>query len=285
MRALNRSNLVKNTRNDLVEAIASGQIQYVGAHFEGRFSSTLSRELRRLGAEWDRTHGWWKVPFRKLPYDLRIAIGTAKSRFEKMNENLLSITHDLNPAKIAESAKLDALFEKTLHKLQKQLRVTTRSVGVLPELTKEEAARIAREYTTNMQLYIQDWTEKEIIELRKNIKMNAFGGYRYEGMVKTIQDRYGVSVNKARFLARQETSLLMVKFKQSRYQSVGANEYKWSCVNGSPKHPVRPMHKRLDGKIFSWNNPPIVDEHGNRKNPGQDYGCRCDAIPIVRFKA
>ena len=80
----------------------------------------------------------------------------------------------------------------------------------------------------------------------------------------------------------------MTKYKQVRYQSAGVNQYKWKCVVGSPNHPVRPMHaelgKRSDkGELFTWDNPPIVDSKGDRKNPGQDFGCRCVAIPVVTF--
>ena len=52
-------------------------------------------------------------------------------------------------------------------------------------------------------------------------------------------------------------------------------------VVGSPNHPVREMHKALAGKVFSWDDPPITNEKGDRNNPGQDYGCRCYARPIV----
>jgi len=38
---------------------------------------------------------------------------------------------------------------------------------------------------------------------------------------------------------------------------------------------VRPSHAVRDGKMFSWNKPP---EGGH---PGQEYGCRCKAIPVT----
>ena len=41
------------------------------------------------------------------------------------------------------------------------------------------------------------------------------------------------------------------------------------------------MHKDLDGKIFEFANPPITNEKGDRNNPGEDWQCRCEAIPIV----
>jgi uncharacterized protein with gpF-like domain len=47
---------------------------------------------------------------------------------------------------------------------------------------------------------------------------------------------------------------------------------------------VRPDHKRLDGKIFNWDDAPISNtKTGKRAHPGQDYGCNCVARPIVDF--
>jgi uncharacterized protein with gpF-like domain len=44
------------------------------------------------------------------------------------------------------------------------------------------------------------------------------------------------------------------------------------------------MHRALDGTIQDFKNPPITDKYGNRNNPKEDFGCRCQAIPIVSFK-
>ncbi len=108
-------------------------------------------------------------------------------------------------------------------------------------------------------------------------------GYRYETLVAEIQKSYGISQRKAKFLARQETSLLMSKFKQVRYQEAGSNEYIWDCVAGSSAHPVRHFHLLNRGKIFRWDTGAPINANGDRKNPGQDYNCRCFAKPIIRF--
>ena len=47
---------------------------------------------------------------------------------------------------------------------------------------------------------------------------------------------------------------------------------------------MRKDHKRLNGKIFSWNDPPVIDTRtGRRGHPGDDYQCRCVAIPVFDF--
>ncbi len=283
LRELNETSVVQNAKGGLRQAVASGQIQYVDGHFEGAFDASISREIKSMGGVWDRTHGWWRVPRSALGADLRSAIGQSVSHFQAMAKRVDKALEKVLPEAVAGKMKLESLFDKTLFIADKQFRENVSSLTVAPVLTKEQRGRIAAEYTENMQLYIQEFADKEITKLRESVKSETFAGLRREGMVKAIRDSYGVSEGKAKFLARQESKLLVTKFAQTRYQAAGVNKYRWQCVVGSPAHPVRPMHKELNGKIFSWDNPPVVDEKGNRKNPGQDYNCRCTSIPVVEF--
>lgn len=156
-------------------------------------------------------------------------------------------------------------------------------IVISPKIEGDQAKEIAREYSENMKLSIKGWTDEKVKELRGLVQEKVMAGERYEGLAKIIQDSYGTTQSKAQFLARQETNLLTTQIKEQRYKAAGVTEYRWRCVSGSPNHPVRPLHKIHDNKIFSFDNPPIVDKKGNRKNPGEDYNCRCTAVPIVRF--
>lgn len=274
---------LQNSMDDLAKAISSGRLRFWRGKFSGRFNATLSKELRRLGAEWDRKQGTWNIPLTKLPDELKIAIGASEHRYEKTVAAINKTLQSLNPAEIAQKLDVAKLFDADLWKTERKFQESIKSITVAPKVTAETRARLSAEYNDNMQLYITDFLEKEIKELRKTVEQRAFAGDRYEGLIKTIKESYGVSDRKAKFLARQETSLMMTKYKQVRYQDAGVNKYKWRCVVGSALHPVRPMHKAHDNKIFTWDNPPVINEKGERKNPGQDYNCRCVAIPVVSF--
>jgi SPP1 gp7 family putative phage head morphogenesis protein len=279
-----KSNRLTNSIDDLVEAIQSGRITFYRGRFTGRFNATLSRELRRIGAAWDRKHGAYAVPHSKLPVDIKQAIAVSEQRFQQTADRINKKIQQILPEEIAGKLKIENLFDKILWKTEKKFEASIKNITIAPTVTPEQRARIAKEYTANLQLYIQDFVKEETAELRKRIEKRAFAGQRYEGVIQEIQKSYGVSQNKAKFLASQETSLLMAKYKQTRYEDAGSNKYRWGCVAGSPAHPVRPMHLRLKGQIFSWKNPPVVNEKGDCKNPGQDFGpCRCFPIAIVRF--
>jgi GNAT superfamily N-acetyltransferase len=44
---------------------------------------------------------------------------------------------------------------------------------------------------------------------------------------------------------------------------------------------VRDMHDELEGTEHAWDDPPVTDKYGNRNHPGEDYQCRCVAVPIL----
>ena len=146
-------------------------------------------------------------------------------------------------------------------------------------MTAAQRQLIATQWGTNLDLYIKNWAADNILKLRKQITENTFAGRRAEDMVSLIRQNYGVGQRKAEFLARQETSLLMSKFHESRFKDIGSQSYIWSS---SDDERVREDHKLLNGKIFSWDSPPVVDRRtGRTGHPGEDFGCRCVAIALI----
>lgn len=279
--------VLQNSISALFDALRTGRITFNKGTFRGKFNAQTSKELKSYGAHWDRKTETFQIAQSDLPYEIRAAISASAARFE---ERLLEIDKTLSqilPAEIAETLSMTDIFDSSLWKVEKEFRKTLAGITVTPELTPMQRKRIAEEWQGNMRLWIKDFTEDEIRKLRTNVQKSAFAGNRYGSLIDTIQKSYGVTARKAKFLARQETSLLMTKFKESRYADAGVMEYRWGCVAGSKNHPVRPSHKILEGKIFRWDNPPITtmpDEPQRKNNPGQDYNCRCFARPLVRFK-
>ena len=283
-----------NSRDDLLKAIKFGQIQFYRGQFTGRLNAKISKELKALGARWDAKTRTFRLPQSSLPPEVHIAITASRSHFEQKLAGIDRKLAQILPVEIADKLKVDQLFDQTLWRVERDFNATLKGITVAPELTKEQRSRIAKEWQTNMKLYIKDWTKKEIIELRKNMQESVFSGNRYETAIKTIKKSYGVSETKAKFLARQETGLLMAKFKESRYVETGIKKYIWKCVTGTEAHPVRKTHKECDNKIFTWDNPNELGKDGRpnpngqhkpgaNKNPGEDYNCRCYAKPIVEF--
>lgn len=82
--------------------------------------------------------------------------------------------------------------------------------------------------------------------------------------------------------ARKATLLALranAEHTRKLHESQGVTEYVWST---SDDERTRPDHKALDGKRFAYADPPVSNKTtGTRANPGEDYGCRCVAIPVI----
>lgn len=271
----------------LVRAIGTGQVQFYRGTFTGKFSAAISRDLTKLGATFDRKSGVWRIYRSQLPQQVQHAIDASTAAFQRSAAKIDEKLAQILPAEIADRLKIDKLFSDTIKKTERSFRASVRGITIAPELTNPEIERLAKEWSSNMKLFVKKFTEEHTQDLRAQVQKSVYAGNRREFLAKEIQKSFNVSANKAKFLARQETNLLMSKFKQVRYQSAGITEYKWVNVTGSPAHPVRPAHKELGdrskkGETFNWNKPPLKTKSG-MKNPGEDYNCRCTAVPVVRF--
>ncbi len=118
-------------------------------------------------------------------------------------------------------------------------------------------------------------------ETLANMQYIVLGGFRSgkttTSIIKEIRQVYGVGKRKAQLIARDQMAKLNADIARSQQEDAGVREYTWRTSGDSR---VRERHRELNGKVFSWDNPPVVDlKTGRRCHPGQDYQCRCVAIP------
>lgn len=271
-----------NTKKGLIEALHGGKIQYRDGYFIGEFNSSISKTIVKFGGTWDKNRKSFKISLDALPIEIKTAISASKQKTERIVSKLTAELDRIEEANESlESYKIPfgPDVDKVLNDLDVQFeKVTPDDLVITPKLDDATRDRLRGEYHENLNYYVKGWREEAIYRLRKQIDKNAFDGFRSKRMMETIQAEYGVSKNKAKFLARQETSLLVSAYRKSRYEKIGSWGYIWSTSHDVR---VRHDHKRLDGKTFSWDDPPIVDQDtGRRAHPGQDFQCRCVALPL-----
>lgn len=270
---------IKNARdNALIAAIKSGRITLDGKEFSGSFNAKISAILKKMGAKFNVKKRIWTLEI--VPPEYQLAQVHADARTAIMRDDILRVLDGAtdNIETIFENIRLDDKYTWALRHANKDFMQLVKAVTVAPQLTERQERLIAEAYNKNMELYIKDFTESNILKLREKVRQSAYEGNRPSYLQELIQKNYGTTRNKAQFLARQETSLLMAKFHEQRYKDIGIAKYKWSSSHDAR---VRHDHKMLDGKIFTWDSPPVVDlSTGRRANPGEDFNCRCTAIPI-----
>ena len=263
----------------LERALKDGTVYYIDGRIYGKFNASISKELRGMGASFDKRTASWKLPA-ALPARLQLAVAEADDTARKCMEAVIRAMDGIDLKKTIDQSDIQQEYEKGAWRINEDFLKATASLAVVPEFTDAARRIIAREWSENLELYIKDWSSEAILDLRKKVQANTMRGQRAGNLVKMIQETQGVGRTKAKFLARQETSLLMSKMREERFRDIGCESYMW---NGMADERERPDHYLLNGKIFSWKNPPITNRKtGARNNPGEDFGpCRCIAIPIL----
>lgn len=269
----------KDKVEDLVKAFERGKLTWEDGYVYGKFNASLSKALRALGGEYNKTRKAYKLEKSMLPTNIRTAMATAKLRQEEAAEKLRKKIEEFEALSFPEQA-VYVLAENIVADLKVQFKkVTPTELEIALGFSEQSEAKIMEDYVTNLKLNIQKWKESATERLRMEVVGATAEGMRHEELAKVIQREYKISERKAKFISRQETSLMVSKFRQARYEEAGVNQYEWST---SEDHRVRHDHRELNGKIFSWDEPPIVDRAtGRRANPGEDFMCRCVALPII----
>jgi SPP1 gp7 family putative phage head morphogenesis protein len=94
---------------------------------------------------------------------------------------------------------------------------------------------------------------------------------RGEDIVADIMRTGLVTRSRAVCIARTETSRVASNLTEARARYVGSVKYIWRTADDVD---VRDDHKKLNGKVFEWNNPPIADKRaGVKAHPGTIYNC------------
>jgi SPP1 gp7 family putative phage head morphogenesis protein len=279
IRALRRSvaSELHNAITGLLGAARRGSVWYADGYFSGQFNAKLSAELRDLGAKFTPSKGW-KLPFEKVPPDFLTAMAEAQADAEDARQAILITLDGIDPESVAALSDTRERYEHTVNVMEGDFQIAAEAIAIVPKLTEKARQIIAKQWGANLDLYIQNWAAESILSLRQEVQSHVLSGGRARGLEKLIEESYGASRHKAKFLARQETSLLMSKFQEQRYADIGVRRYRWSD-SGDVR--VRHDHHLLNGKIFSFSSPPVTNrETGARNNPGEDFGCRCKAVAV-----
>jgi SPP1 gp7 family putative phage head morphogenesis protein len=298
--AVERENAVRNNAvpdlAELIAALNSGRISYAEGVFSGRFSAILSKSLRSIGAKYEKASKTYRIEQGDLPYNIRGAIAASKARAAAINRKLLDAAADV-AASVAAAPSLGLKLEKftteLVGNLEEQFVESVAAAGndvpaiefvaTPPDFTPAMIADVRETLTENLTLSIKTFTDAEVVRIRELAEENWNAGGRVDLIERIVEERFDVTRRKARFLARQETSMVASEFARARAQEIGSTEYVWHTRHDDR---VRHDHQELNGTTQSWDDPPIVDKSRDRRaNPGMDFGCRCVAQPILNLAA
>jgi SPP1 gp7 family putative phage head morphogenesis protein len=127
---------------------------------------------------------------------------------------------------------------------------------------------------------IKSMPQETLTEMQNIVSQGFKTGKSMTSIVEDIRNTYGIKKSSARLLARDQLGKLNSQLTRQQQTDAGVSEYVWSTSKDSR---VRDSHRSLDGKTFKWSDPPVVTPPGKpvrRCHPGEDYQCRCVALPV-----
>lgn len=131
-----------------------------------------------------------------------------------------------------------------------------------------------------------------IHDIGEAVFANMKDGGRHENLIDIIKERGNVTRNRAKFIARDQTSKLNADLTEARNVSLGLDLYEWG---GTGDERERDSHSALNGKLCKYSDPTVYSDDGGKTwkkrtsigafegKPGEDYQCRCLALPFVSW--
>ncbi|WP_275367601.1 phage minor head protein [Xenorhabdus bovienii] len=131
-----------------------------------------------------------------------------------------------------------------------------------------------------------------INDIGEKVFTNLTKGGRHENLVSLIRERGQVTQSRAKFIARDQTAKLNAALTETRQKSLGLDLYEWG---GAGDERERATHVALNSKTCKYSDPTVYSDDGGKTwkkrksiggfegNPGEDYQCRCVALPKVSW--
>lgn len=289
-----RMNTAEKPDNRVIwDALMAGTIWYADGVFSGTFNAAISRSLRALGAR--RAGVNFALAQDAIPLELKGAIATSLRHGQELHAQAENLLVEIE-SHLAEEPPTGIDYEKVVDVItedaQEQFSESVASVEQLPAATPvpEDLKNDLRdELTQQTDLAIKDFSLETTEKLRAKVAENLASGARPDRLSKVLEAEFGIAQRKARTIADAETSILVSRFRQRRFQALGSKSYVWETSGDEkvrPTHGESNNHRVLNGREFEWANPPVVDTaSGRRRHPGEDYGpCRCVARPVLVLK-
>jgi SPP1 gp7 family putative phage head morphogenesis protein len=194
----------------------------------------------------------------------RILMNKLSAKFQAMfDRNAGSMAIDMISATDAESA---IMLRKSLKDMSGGLAV--KADFLTGSMKESMAASVAENVGLIKSIPQQYMTQVQGAVMRSILP----GGNGLQDLVPFLTNQAGVTERRAENIALDQTRKAYNNINAQRMQAVGVDKFEWIHSGGGQK--PRPLHVSYDGRIFSFDDLPIIDEAtGERGIPGQAINC------------
>lgn len=218
---------------------------------------------------------YYKNTFPKKINNNKIKLNNSK-KFTKQDLDILRNVFNKNINKIVKKWLLKVI--KNSDKNLKLNNVLLPNINNNKKLVK--VLKLVIDENVRLIKSIADQSYNNISNIVANANLNGKG---LADIQKNISNQYNVSFNRSKIIARDQTAKLNEAINRYQQQEADIEYYEWDT-----SHDIRVSdeHKKLQGKIFKWNEPikermAIIDNKGTRGYPAERVNCRCTALAVI----
>jgi SPP1 gp7 family putative phage head morphogenesis protein len=188
------------------------------------------------------------------------------------------IANKIKNQTIAHLERLDKLNTKNVNSSIKDL--TGKFISITPS---ESSKAILKSAIDDALLYYDKLQDDIVDKYRKLLNNSVVSGVDNNTIKKSVMEAVGYNEKKAAMAAENIGRYMTSALTNQRMKNAGINKFKW--MHSSAGKVPRQLHVDYDGQIFSFDDPPIIDEKtGQAGLPGQLINCRCRAIPVIEIE-
>jgi SPP1 gp7 family putative phage head morphogenesis protein len=159
------------------------------------------------------------------------------------------------------------------------IRQVRKQIGIkIPELSNG----VAKSFIELNAKLIKSVGSEHIEDVKRELLDAAKVGRHPSVVAKRIAEAGNVSEGRAKSIAVDQALTLNSNLTTERHKAAGITEYHWDTTQSSK---VRPWHRALHGRKFSYKNPPMGGgtSASDKGSPGSGIHCMCVALPIIEL--
>lgn len=180
--------------------------------------------------------------------------------------------------------------KKSIDKLKegfKKIEVNKKNITIKGNFLSSDLKRLSRDIISeNIDLinkipgeYVNNFKKPKV----KEKMIEAISKSDLHSLNEIIRINSKRSERRAELMAEDQVRKSFNAINKVRLQENGVNKYEWIHSYGG-QFP-RELHIEYDGQIFSFDDPPIIEEStGEIGIPGQAINCRCTMNPIIEIE-
>lgn len=143
----------------------------------------------------------------------------------------------------------------------------------------EEQAKAMVTYNVNL---IKTIADDYLDNVNGLVLRSITTGSGLQDLIPQLEKYSDGTMNKAKNLALDQTRKAYATISAGKAQKLGVTHYEWIHSGGGIE--PRKLHMAYDGRIFRFDDPPIIDERTKERGiPSQAINCKCTMRPVISF--